>query len=177
MTTPTHILCPHCSATLPKAVSFSGSPILTCPHCGGEYFDKDIREPGFYEPPKHSKAWFLNWGFELLFIVIVWFAASIGTLRLGASKFSWWPLVFPVPVILWGIPTFFAFRGENKEYKINRQEYKASVQRMSDKAHIKKLLDYGYAVPASYLRAYYPDLATYAPKEEPQTKDGTIFYF
>ena len=171
--------CPGCGQPLPAPQSFSGCPICTCPHCGLEYFDKAIREPGFYPPPKRHHDWYHFWSKQ----TIVLFATCL--LLLGLYIYCGFVYSFPlIPFIFFSllalgfiIPSVIIFSKENRVHKQACQAYAQSCERIQDKAYMRRLLDYGYSVPKTILQAYHPELDNYFPEHTPSTTDGSIFFF
>lgn len=174
MVIPTAKHCPRCGFEFQNILDYSGTPIRTCPACRLEYFDKDVREPAFYDPTKFHPDYVSTfliplWPFGIGAIILIIVAIYIG--HIGAILLP----VFPAACYLYLVYT--KLKHARKAFVEQQQAYSASCTRLQDQSYILRLLDYGYHIPKHYLHAHCPDLVDYNPQSVPKTKDGKIFYF
>ncbi len=169
MATYTKKFCPHCrhmyqsySTGTKNMVVANGCPIITCPRCGKQFLDKDIKEPAFYDSPKEVtipkmiiSLLFTPFGLAGMFLLIM----SI------VYKSPVEALISLLPFSGYGYLLYVSIKNKKKINEDTIREYEESKDRLSDKEYVVLLLDLGYRVPRSFLRKNYPDLLKYKRKK------------
>ena len=180
MSVHTRKCCPHCGKLYETYTTYSknfadhsGSPFRDCRSCGNQFFDKDFREPGFYEHPQRATWWqallapLYPFGVAGIFIIII--ALGMGRpYGMFASIIPFAPYAYLVYTIL---------RKNEDIYAQEVWEYKESQKRLANRDYILRLLDNRYPVPSSYLRSHHPDLVNYKPQNSPVTKSRDNSFF
>ena len=155
MATYTYKRCPHCKKTYETYSTHtkhfsnhSGSPFLTCKHCGKTFVDKDIKEPAL-EPYSDSGYSLLNcvfagfWPFGLTGIILTGYAIKYHSIGVAIAA-----------LIVGGV--YFAIMGtaikNRKKFKIeDKLEYERSYERLKDINYAVALKNAGFDVPSHFL--------------------------
>lgn len=166
MATYTRKYCPHCGkiyqsySTMTKEMTVpEGCPIISCPNCGEQFLDKDIKEPGFKEkPPKSAN-------------ILTCFIAPIFPFLLGGILFLMGGFVIEDSFIrntcavfgigalgLYALIVWSAVKNLDDINEDALMEYEDSKERLEDEEYVILLIKLGYRVPKKFLAKHYPHL-------------------
>lgn len=169
MATQTIKKCPHCGRTYEEYTTYTkayqnhtGSPFRRCSSCGCEFVDKDFKEPAFYDEPKETKLWQILIAPVFPF-GIFGFGFVILSLCLGIPGML---LVAALPLLAYFYLVYIGITKKHQFEDADRAAYKKSLERVSDKNYVIKLLDCGYNVPSWFLSRNFPDLVGYSNKKK-----------
>lgn len=148
--------CPHCGQEITSHADddyLYGSPIRTCPKCGGQYLDKHYHEAaveGFQESDTSGKAAMKD---VLIFGAVMLFLGLANLVSLSTGRIR--PAI--LLIFLVSIAVFFSTLKKSAKVVTGLRkkeldaEMEASVRRLEDKEYAQTLKQLGYAVPGRYL--------------------------
>lgn len=158
MATYTRKKCPHCGVTYESYNTYTkqystGSPFISCKHCGKTFVDRDIKEPAL-KPYSDNNISVIN----CIFAFFMPFGALGIFLSICAYNYR------PTSVILWVIAciadliyillTAYCVINRKKLQQENYQEYQRSLNRLQNKEYAQALKNAGFDVPLHFLKTY-----------------------
>lgn len=158
MATYTFKKCPHCGKTYEtystctkKYTKHSGSPFITCQHCGNVFVDKDIKEPALQPYNTRGFSWFnciLAFFMPFGAFGILLTCCAFGIKEPSIVVFI---IAFAVDAIYLGL-TVYSFINRQKFIEEDKKEYEESEKRLSNPEYAQALKNAGFDVPKKYLK-------------------------
>ena len=150
--------CPHCGKTYETYSTYtkqytkhSGSPFITCQHCGNKFVDKEIKEPALKPYSTKGLSWFncifaFFMPFGALGILLTW-----GAFGIKEPSIALFIIAFAVDTIYLGL-TIYSFINRKKFIEEDKKEYEESEKRLNNPKYAQALKDAGFKVPEKYLK-------------------------
>ena len=158
MATHTRKKCPHCGRTYESYSTYtkqyhahSGTPFIKCKYCGGNFVDKDIKEPAL-KPESANNITILNCIFALFMpFGVGGILFTIVACNIGPSAIGVWVAAILLSLIYLASVIYLLIKRKVLNEKAAK-DYEESYKRLKNPEYARALKDAGFDVPRWFLK-------------------------